>query len=78
MKKRYTCCFVFLLAAILTSPSLAQKVEFVEGMNRRFLGKDPKIGSVVEEVTAFTSEGEEFKLGSTRGKYTVLIFGCLT
>ena len=34
--------------------------------------------TVMPEVSAFDSEGKPFQLSSTRGKHTVIVFGCLT
>lgn len=52
--------------------------EFVDRYNERYLTEAPLLESVVGDVTAWDSEGMPFDLASTRGKYTVIVFGCLT
>ena len=37
-----------------------------------------RIGDTVKEVSVFDALGKPMKLNSAQGKYTVLIFGCLT
>ena len=58
-----------------TSPKI---VEFTESYDKRFLKRDPKIGTRLPNVQAFDERGEPLELDSTRGKYTVVVFGCLT
>lgn len=70
--------FLIVALTMLAMPCFGQHVEFVDGANKRFLTKAPKIGATLENVQAFSDDGNEFRLGSTRGKHTVLIFGCLT
>jgi len=55
-----------------------KNVEFEEKYNREFRQRDPKIGTTVPDLTAFDEQGEPFAWESTRGKYTVVVFGCLT
>ena len=52
--------------------------EWTERYDARFLKQDPQVGATMPEVSAFDSEGKPFQLSSTRGKYTVIVFGCLT
>ena len=67
------------LVLLLPGLTFAQgSQEFVDSSNRRYLNRDPKIGSLVPDIQAWDATGNEFQLGSTRGKYTVIIFGCLT
>ena len=37
-----------------------------------------KIGDKMPELNVFDSEGKPFKTESLKGKYSVVIFGCLT
>ncbi len=37
-----------------------------------------KVGSPLPDVTVYDSKGKELKITSLKGKYTVLVFGCLT
>lgn len=41
-------------------------------------GSGLKTGQQLPELTIFDEHGEEFPLGRLRGKYSVLVFGCLT
>ena len=52
--------------------------EFAEQYDQRFLKKKPKIGELLPEFKAFDEAGKPFELKQTRGRYTVLVFGCLT
>ena len=47
-------------------------------VNRGFESKAPGIGEPLPEVTVVDADGRELQLRSLRGKYTVLVFGCLT
>ena len=53
-------------------------VEFTETYDKRFLKRDPKIGTKLPNVKAFDAQGDPFELDSTHGKYMVVVFGCLT
>ena len=53
-------------------------VEFAERYDRQFLKRDPKLGSTVPDLKAWDADGKPFELRSTRGKHTVIVFGCLT
>ena len=64
------------LAAVLVASTAS-------GQGRRFGGRGgfdggPAIGDVLPDVTALDENGKEISLRSLRGKYTVLVFGCLT
>lgn len=53
------------------------------GQGRRFGARGgfdggPAIGDELPDVTALDESGKEISLRSMRGKYTVLVFGCLT
>jgi len=47
-------------------------------MNGRFLRRKPHLGTMLPDLSAFDEKGKPFSLASTRGNYTVLVFGCLT
>jgi len=49
-----------------------------EQVMRRFDREAPELGTELPDVAAFHADGTELRLSSLRGKYTVLIFGCLT
>ncbi len=55
-----------------------EPVEFIEMYNRRHLATDPKLDTVLKEVEVFDSKGNAFSTAKLRGKYSVLVFGCLT
>ena len=37
-----------------------------------------KVGSPMPEVTVFDEDGKPFETAALKGKYSVLVFGCLT
>lgn len=37
-----------------------------------------KLGSAMPDLTIFDQEGKPFETASLRGKYSVVVFGCLT
>ena len=79
--KQVTCSLLlitFYICSFATSTVSAQTAEFVDKYNKKFLKKEPKIGDTVKEVSVFDDLGKPMKLSSAQGKYTVLIFGCLT
>ncbi len=52
--------------------------EWTERFDRMFLERAPLLNDHAPDVTAFDQHGGPFKLSSTRGQHTVLVFGCLT
>lgn len=44
----------------------------------QFAEKSPKVGEVLPNVKAFDEQGRPVELKDLRGKYTVLVFGCIT
>jgi Ca2+-binding EF-hand superfamily protein len=38
----------------------------------------PKVGTSLPNLIAYNADGKEFKLSEVKGKYSVLVFGCLT
>ena len=76
-------CCAFCITSLSTAPVLAQDKdktveEFAVRYDKRFAKRDPAIGATIEDVSAFDENGDAFKLSKTRGKHTVLVFGCLT
>ncbi len=54
-------------------------VEFAEIYERRFAKRDPKPGETISaDLAAFDADGKPFKFARARGKYAVIVFGCLT
>ncbi len=43
-----------------------------------FLQEKPRLGERVPDLVVYDSQGQEVKVESLRGQYTVLVFGCLT
>lgn len=73
------CCV--LTTSVLAQPvrqDVGQVVEFADQYNERYLRQEPPVGETLPNVKLFDAEGNPFELASTRGKYTVLVFGCLT
>ena len=60
-------------------PKKQEPVEFVDRFKSRVKGKNPKLGSTISsDLSAFDSDGKPFSFAKTRGKHTVIVFGCLT
>lgn len=55
-----------------------EEVEFVDRYEKKFAARDPKLGQTMPDASAFDENGNPFELNQTRGKYTVIVFGCLT
>ena len=55
-----------------------EEVEFVDQYEKKFAARDPKLGQTMPDASAFDENGNPFELNQTRGKYTVIVFGCLT
>ena len=68
------------LALSFTVPMMAQKKrqEFMDAYNARHLKENPRIGETLEDVDVFDAAGKKFSTENFKGKYTVLVFGCLT
>ena len=49
-----------------------------EALNRNFGNRGPVVGDTVPDVSFFDADGKKLSLHSLKGKYTVLVFGCLT
>jgi cytochrome oxidase Cu insertion factor (SCO1/SenC/PrrC family) len=43
-----------------------------------FAAKAPSIGSELPDASGYTADGKPFNLRELKGKYTVIVFGCLT
>ena len=52
--------------------------EFADRYDERFRTMKPLVGEMLPAVKAWDANGEEFDFAQARGKYTVLVFGCLT
>ena len=49
-----------------------------QALNRNFGNRGPAVGETVPDVSFFDADGKKLSLHSLKGKYTVLVFGCLT
>lgn len=47
-------------------------------VNQQFDRKTPPLGDPLPDVAGYDARGNEFKLRSLQGHYSVLVFGCLT
>ncbi|MDG2015058.1 MAG: hypothetical protein P8J33_16250 [Pirellulaceae bacterium] len=61
-----------------SSNAQPEGVEWTERFNQQFLKRAPLLDQTAPQVSAFNDQGNAFALSRTRGKYTVLVFGCLT
>jgi cytochrome oxidase Cu insertion factor (SCO1/SenC/PrrC family) len=55
-----------------------QPLEWTERYDQLFRERSPIVGDYAPDVSAWDEYGNEFELSATSGKYTVLVFGCLT
>ncbi len=51
---------------------------FREARRESFEASTPAIGDPMPDLSAYDGDGGKFELGSLKGSYTVLVFGCLT
>ena len=54
------------------------KQEFESKYNEKFLKESPFLGQQAPDPECFDAEGNPFRPSQTRGKHTVVVFGCLT
>lgn len=47
-------------------------------LQRMFDESSPPVGSPLPDVSAFDADGNELRLGSLKGHWSVIVFGCLT
>lgn len=71
------------IQAILQRPKPEAKpekpVEFAERYEALFAKRDPKLeATIAADLAAFDGSGKPFKFQQARGKYAVIVFGCLT
>ncbi|MFK8111061.1 MAG: hypothetical protein AB8B91_02605 [Rubripirellula sp.] len=69
IRTTFALTFVTLLGSFLTHPAIAQ---------RGGQGGVPMAGTMLPEVTVYDEAGNEFSTSTLRGKYSVVVFGCLT
>jgi len=82
----------FLIIGLLCTSAWGQKKknESTEGLakgnakewtaqyDQRFKKQNPLLGQTAPEADCYDESGEPFRLSKIRGKYAVLVFGCLT
>lgn len=66
------------IAQDTTGTDQPQKLEWTARYNQRFLARSPLLNKPAPDVSVFDEQGNTFSLSRTQGKYTVLVFGCLT
>jgi cytochrome oxidase Cu insertion factor (SCO1/SenC/PrrC family) len=67
-----------LISLAVTLPaSWAQSVK-PEKQEPAMTNRLPEVGSAVDDVEIFDEAGKPFSTGGLKGRYTVLVFGCLT
>lgn len=47
-------------------------------LRQRFEKEAPQVGQPLPDLEGFDEKGRPFRLGQLKGRYTVLVFGCLT
>lgn len=76
MKLRRSACWSILLLALAVSIGSAKTPEFETVYNENFLREKSIVGTK-PDVQLYDADGNPFQLTS-EGKYTVVVFGCLT
>ena len=86
MLRRLLCC---LTGVMMSVPLTAQEPRHPESRQRSgehprqrviriFNETSPPVGAPLPDLKCFAEDGSSFKLGNLKGRYTVLVFGCLT
>ncbi len=75
-----TFLLTLVLASLMTTPLMAQRPGKLRMKEKEdaFLQEAPRVGDAFPDVSIYTPDGETFNTDSTRGKYSVWTFGCLT
>lgn len=79
MKRISVCAYIY--AACLLFPLAAHgqaKPEFESSYNENFLRRSSLLGKDAPNVQVYDEKGNGFRLAQSRGKHTVVVFGCLT
>ena len=71
---------VVLAASIgmMAGPLAAEVVEKPEAKESEMTDRLPEIGSAIPDEEIFAASGDPFRTSTLKGRYTVLVFGCLT
>ncbi len=79
MKRSLNISLYFLACWFVAQCVYAQaKPEFESSYNERFLKRSSLIGKDAPNVEVYDESGNRFRLSQSRGKHTVVVFGCLT
>lgn len=54
------------------------KPEFETSYNKSFLKRSSFLNKPAPDVEVYDEQGNAFRLAQSRGKHTVVVFGCLT
>ena len=86
-KLAYLAALATLIAGMQSNSVMAQErkvpdtppdMQWTEVYDKMFVERTPLIGEFAPSAKAFDEHGEKFKMSSLEGKYTVIVFGCLT
>lgn len=71
---------VVLAASIgmMAGPLAAESIEKPEAKESGMTDRLPEIGSTIADEEIFSENGDPFRTSLLKGRYTVLVFGCLT
>lgn len=75
MRRLFLCLIALAFAA---SPAEAWAQRRNRNRDENFMASKPAVGDALPDVTVYTPDGKPFKTAELRGRYTVLVFGCLT
>lgn len=64
---------------MMSHPAAAQDRPQGRPMMPKMLGDDdPNVGDLLPDITIYNDKGEPIALRSLKGKFKVIVFGCLT
>lgn len=61
-----------------TASAQRNSKEWTEQYDQRFKNQNPLMGQAAPQAVCYDQSGKPFTLSKIRGKYAVLVFGCLT
>jgi cytochrome oxidase Cu insertion factor (SCO1/SenC/PrrC family) len=66
------------LALALAAPGGEAQAQKSQARDEAFVAASPAVGEPLPDLTLYTPDGKEFRTAGLRGRYAVVVFGCLT
>lgn len=75
----FVCAYIYAACLLTPLPVKGQaKSEFETSYNANFLKRSSLIDKDAPNMEVYDEKGNGFRLDQSRGKHTVVVFGCLT